>query len=366
MLMHFRIKHFDRYVGFFVLLAFIGLILALVFMARGQKWIETRYRYAAVFNKVQGLKPGTLVTISGMEVGSVKSFRLNPLGKVEVNLEVLESYKNYLRRDSRVTIVSTLLGGKTVEITMGSPGQPALSEGEVIPSQEPKELTDLLHEIDVQTPLKKVDEALENLKSLTAKLSSSEGELFTILKNVQFITTQLREGEGSAGAILRDKKLYREITAAAESANRSAAHVEGITEKAAEIASELPAMVQQVNGRIQDIQGILGDVKKATTELPPILKDVKRVTAEAPAIAGNIKDITHDLREITGDVKKVTPELPDFLHQTQQTVEDADKIIGGLQNHWLIRGAIPPSPGDAPIAISQRRNPYEKKGDATR
>lgn len=366
MLMHFRVKHFDRYVGVFVLLSVIGLILTLVFVARGQKWIETRYRYAAVFNKVQGLKPGTPVTMSGMEVGSVKSFRLNPLGKVELNLEVLESYKNYLRRDSRVTIASTLLGGKTVEITLGSPHQPALSEGEVIPSQEPKELTDLLHEIDVQTPLKKIEEALENLKSLTAKLNSPEGELLSTLRNVQFITTQLKEGEGSAGAILRDKRLYLEITAAAESANRSAAHVEGITEKAAEIARELPPLVQQVNGRIQDIEGILGEVKKATMELSPILEDVKRVTAEAPAIVGNIKDITQDVREITGDMKKATSDLPEFLHQTQQAVEDADKIINGLQNHWLIRGTIPPSPRDAPIEISQRQNPYEKKGDVTR
>ena len=87
-------------------------------------------------------------------------------------------------------------------------------------------MTDILQEIDVQTPLKKVDEALENLKSSTAKLNSPEGDLFAILKNVQFITTQLKEGEGTAGAILRDKKLYREVTAAAESANRSATHVE--------------------------------------------------------------------------------------------------------------------------------------------
>jgi uncharacterized protein YoxC len=201
---------------------------------------------------------------------------------------------------------------------------------------------------------------------LTARLNSPEGELFSTLRNVQFITTRLKEGEGSAGAILRDKKLYHEITAAAESANRSAARVEGITEKAAEIARELPAMVQQVNGRIQDIQDILREVKKATTELPPILEDVKRVTAEAPAIAGNLKDITRDVREISGDVKRTTPELPEFLHQTQQTVEDADIIIRGLQNHWLIRGTIPHSRRDAPIEISQRQNPYEKKGDISR
>jgi phospholipid/cholesterol/gamma-HCH transport system substrate-binding protein len=366
MMMHFRIHRLDRYVGIFLILALFFLVATLVFVAREQKWFEKRYAYRTLFAKVQGLKAGTPVTISGMEVGSVKSFRLNPAGKVEVQLEILETYKHYLRADSQVSIASALLGGKTVEIRMGSPDQPPVAEGQILPSQEPKELIDLLREIDVQTPLKKVDEALENLTSLTARLSSSEGELFTILKNVQFITTQLKEGEGSAGAILRDKKLYREIAAAAESANRSAAHVEGITEKAAEIAKELPAMVQQVNGRIQDIQGILGEVKKATAELPPILENVRQVTVEAPAIAVNVKEITRDFREITKDVKKTTPELPELVHQTQQAVEDADKVLLGLQNHWLMRGTIPPSRGESAIEISQRENPYEKKGDLVR
>jgi ABC-type transporter Mla subunit MlaD len=114
MIMHFRIPHWDRYVGIFILLALLILTATLVFVARGQKWFEKRYQYTAIFAKVQGLKPGTPVTISGMEVGSVKAFRLNPLGRVEVQMEVLETYKDYIRVDSAVTIATTLLGGKTL------------------------------------------------------------------------------------------------------------------------------------------------------------------------------------------------------------------------------------------------------------
>ena len=73
MIMHFRIRNWDRLVGLFAILALLILIATLVFMAWGQNWFEKRYHYRAAFAKVQGLKPGTPVTISGMEVGSVNS-----------------------------------------------------------------------------------------------------------------------------------------------------------------------------------------------------------------------------------------------------------------------------------------------------
>ena len=167
----------------------------------------------------------------------------------------------------------------------------------------------------MKAPLKKVDEALENLKSLTARLNSPEGELFTILKNVEFISAQLREGQGTAGAILRDTKLYREAAAAAESANRSAAHIEEVAARAAEISRDLPAMVQQVDGRIREIRGILAEVKRQRPSCPPSWKMSRQTAAEGPAIAANVKDISRDVREITGDVKKATPELPELVQQ---------------------------------------------------
>jgi phospholipid/cholesterol/gamma-HCH transport system substrate-binding protein len=362
MQMYFRIKHFDRYVGLFVIVALALIVVTLVFIARGQKWFEKRYPYSVVFNKVHGLKPGTEVTISGMEVGKVTSLRLNPQSKVELTLAILETYKDNIRRDSQATIASSLFGAKTVEVTMGSPDQPPLPAGGTILSQDPKELTDILKEIDVKEPLKKLDETLENLKSVTAKLNHPQGELFTLLKNVERITAQLKNGEGNVGAILQDRKMHREISAAVESLRRSANHVEETTNHASQFSRDLPRMKDEIEKTLKEIPPVLEDIKKAAADLPQITQDVRKVTGETPVIIENVKDISKDVKTITGSAKKAAPEIPGLVASTHESVEDADKLIQGLQNHWLLRGSMPKTRSDTPLEMSQRESPYIKKG----
>jgi phospholipid/cholesterol/gamma-HCH transport system substrate-binding protein len=365
MLMHFRIKHFDRYVGIFVILALAVILGTLVSVARGQKWFEKRYHYKTVFNKVQGLKPGTAITISGMEVGDVKSLRLTPQSKVELTLEILKTYKDYLRKDSQVTIASSLIGNKTVELLTGSPDQPPLAEGAVIPSVEPKELTDMLKDIDVKEPLKKVDATLENLKSITTKLNSPEGDLFKLLRNVEFVTSQLKNGEGNVGAILQDKKIHQDINLAIESLRRVLANLEETSQNAAKVSKDLPKLMVEVDRSVKEVPKIIEDVKKTTSDLPRVMEDVKKATANAPQITENVKDITKDVKVITGNVKQASPEIPNLMSTTQESMEEAEKLIQGLQNHWLLRGSMPKGREDTPIEISQRETPYTKKGEAT-
>ncbi len=352
MRMHFRVKHFDRYVGIFVILSLIIIVVALVFIARGQKWFERRHQYKAVFHGVQGLKAGTAVEISGVEVGSVKSCGFNSQGQVEVRVDVLDPYNAYVRRDSVATIQSKLLGGKTFEITMGAFNQPPLPEGGVIPSREPRELTDILKGIDLKEPLNKVNEALDHIKSITEKLNSQQGELFTTLKNLEFVTTQLKEGRGNIGAILQDRKMHTEISAAVESVRRSTANVEVVTRNVSEASRELPKVVE--------------NVKQATAQLPQVMGDIRKAAGDAPAITGNVKEITQEVKGITGDVKKATPDLPDFLTTAQETVEEADKFIQGVENHWLLRGLFAKPKKDLSLEVSQRESPYGQKGGASR
>ncbi len=366
MQMYFRIKNFDRFVGIFVILAMALVVVTLVFISRGQKWFEKRYRYSVVFNKVHGLKPGTGVTISGMEVGHVKSLRLNPQSKVELNLEILETYKDNIRKDSQATIVSSLLGAKTVEITMGSSEQPPLLPGEALLSQDPKEITDILKEIDVKTPLKKADETLENLKSVTAKLNNPRGELFTLLRNVEVITRQLKDGQGNLGAILQDRKIYGDITAAIESLRRSTLHIEEATRNASQISGDLPRVIAQIDRILEELPPIVNEVKGAAADLPRLTQDLRKVSAEAPVLMERVKDIAQDVKTVTGNVRKASPEIPDMLALTQETMEEGGRLIQGLQNHWLLRGSMPKSRSEVPLEMGQRESPYEKKGGDSR
>ncbi len=373
MRMYFRVRNFDRYVGMMVITAVILAIVAVVFVARGQKWFAKRAEYKVVFNNGHGLKPGTAVTISGMEVGNLKSLQLTPQSQVVMTVNILQKYKSYIREDSEATIESALLGGKTIEITAGSPDRSPLPEGSILPSEEPKEITDIVKDIDIKTPLKKLEDALENVKTITARLNDPQGELFTTLKNVEFVTAQLKKGEGNLGAILQDTKIHEGITGSIQSAQRSLAQVEEVTRNVNTVSKDLPAVMGEVDRAVKQVSPILQQVREATSGLSSILEDVKKTTVQAPAIAENLKDITQggkevvqDVKGITGDVQKSTPDLPDFLSSAQETVEDADQLILGLQNHWLLRGAMPKVKRETPIAVSRRESPYEKTGESNR
>jgi phospholipid/cholesterol/gamma-HCH transport system substrate-binding protein len=357
MQMFFRVKHFDRYVGILVVFAILMAVVALVFVGRGQKWFAKRAPYKVVFSKVQGLKPGTPVTISGMEVGNVKSLRLDPQSKVELMIEVLQRYQGNIRQDSQAAIAMALIGGKTIEITVGSPEKPLLPPGSTIPSLEPKEITDLLKEIDVKGYLKKIDDVLDNLKSITHKLDDPKGSLFRTLGNLEFVTSQLKNGRGSMGAILQDPKMHGEINAAIAQVRRSLSNAEEITRNAAQVSQNLPPLMGEVDRSVKEVPKLIEELKKVLAELPPILEDIRKTTAHTPAIAENVKGIT-------ADVKKASPQIPELLTTTQETTEDTDKLIQGLQKHWLLRGSMPkeePAP-----ALGQRESPYEKIGETNR
>jgi phospholipid/cholesterol/gamma-HCH transport system substrate-binding protein len=370
MQMFFRVRHFDRYVGILVVFAILMAVAALVFVGRGQKWFAKRSSYKVVFHKVQGLKTGTPVTISGMEVGNVKSLRLDPQSRVELMIEVLQQYQENIRQDSQAAIAAALIGGKTIEITVGSPGKPPLPPGSTIPSLESREITDLLKEIDLKGYLKKIDEVLDNLNSITHKLDDPKGSLFRTLGNLEFVTSQLKNGQGSVGAILQDPKMHGEINAAIAQARRSLSNVEEITRNAAQASQNLPSLMGEVDRSVKEVPKLIEELKKALEELPPILEDVKKTTAHTPAIAENVKEITQDGKGVVKDVKEITGDVknaaPDLLATTQEASEDADKLIQGLQKHWLLRGSMPEGPKDLSPAVGQRESPYEKTGETNR
>ena len=363
MRMYFRVTNFDRYVGMLVVAAVILAVLAVVFVARGQKWFAKRTEYRIVFDKGHGLKHGTLVTISGMEVGNVKSLTLTPGSEVELKVDVFQQYKTYIRKDSRATIVAALVGAKTVDIGAGSAKEPPIPEGGIIPSVEPRELTDILKDIDIKAPIKKLDDALDNLKSITAKLNDPRGELFALLRNVEFVTAQLKTGQGNVGAILQDTRIHGQIASALESLRRSLSSVEEVSRNASGVSRDLPGVMDQVNR-------VVSDIKQASARLDAILADVKSTTVHTPGIAENLKEITgeakgitRDLKGVTGNVQKISPEIPGFLETAEEAVEDADTLVRGLQNHWLLRGTMPRPKDKMPAAIEQRETAYSQGED---
>jgi phospholipid/cholesterol/gamma-HCH transport system substrate-binding protein len=137
-----------------------------------------RYNLKTRFSDVQGLKPGAVVRVAGVEVGKVDELEfVGP--EVEVRLSVKEEMKSRITTESRASIGAlSLLGEPVIDITPSTKGTP-LNDGDFLPAgRVPRQLGDV------------AQGATESLEQITALLQD------------------IRGGKGTIGRLFTDEGLY--------------------------------------------------------------------------------------------------------------------------------------------------------------
>jgi len=189
----------------------LGLFIAtaLVLFGAGIFWIGSRdfrftstYRLSADFQNVAGLGEGATVRVGGIHQGTVRRIILpqRPDQKVRVEMDLKQATHNVIKKDSEAAIrTEGLVGDQYVEISFGSPGAPAVSNGDAIGTEPPLQLSDML-------------------KKTNAILDSAQGAVQNIdqtASNLQSISSKVNTGKGTAGALINDRSVYQHVNEAA-------------------------------------------------------------------------------------------------------------------------------------------------------
>src|SRR5882672_6004922 len=123
-----------------------------VFWIGSQRYLfHSTYQLRAEFKNVSGLIDGAMVRVGGIDKGTVKRIDLpsRPDGKVTVVMDLEHGTRAVIKKDSVATVKSEgLVGDKFVEVTFGSPEAPMVNNGEVIQSEAPLEIADLVKKAD--------------------------------------------------------------------------------------------------------------------------------------------------------------------------------------------------------------------------
>lgn len=152
------------------------------------------------FDKISELREGNSVKVAGVVVGKVSDVTLED-GKVKVHLRVKRDSE--VRKDSVATVRSiSLLGTNYVSLTFGE--GPIAEAGDVLPSVEPTDINDIIE--SVGSVVDTIDSALG------AFASGDNEEAKGILSNIGVITGDISEGKGTLGKLIKDEKLYNELT----------------------------------------------------------------------------------------------------------------------------------------------------------
>ena len=171
-----------------------------LYQVAGRQWrVQPTFHVRARFETIGGVEAGHRVRIQGIDAGVVERVvpPREPGGPVELVLRLDDRLRGLVRRDAVARIVSEgLVGAKLIELTPGKPGSAPVAELDILASEKPIEMTDLMQ---------KAAASLARLDAATVAAEKGLAELTAI-------TASIHQGEGSLGKLIRDDSLHQSLT----------------------------------------------------------------------------------------------------------------------------------------------------------
>lgn len=278
--------------------ALTAIAIALLFIGysflKGNDVFSSENTYYTEYNNVDGLSTSKPVMVNGYQIGRVSKLKLQDNGKIRTEFKIKKEYEVPSNTVARI-VSADLLGSKAIvfelgnSTTMARDGDPLLSDiqANLMEKVEPlqKKVENLVEKLDsvltgvntalddefqrdfknslrsISSSLKNIEmitndveglvgtekmrlaNIMTNLESITTNFKNYNGQINSILNNldtvsselaqveiketvdnatkamqdVQSITNKINNGEGSIGLLVNDEKLYNNLTHASES-----------------------------------------------------------------------------------------------------------------------------------------------------
>jgi len=318
-------------VGLVMTIAFVVLLIAVFFTGNIQNVFLKKAELKIQFRDVVGLRKGAPVWILGLEEGSVKNITLDPTYGVIVTIAVNKNALEFVRKDSRATILTMgLLGDKYIELSTGSPQAEPIRPAEVIKGSSEMGLREVMGQF------------IEKIDSLVTKIEGGQGTIAKLLNDpalynnllgathsLSAFLENLKDSKGTLKLLIDDPSVYKKMLAATSSIeefskriNESSGTLRRLIEdpslynKTLTVASQIeefsrklnesqgtlkkmiedPALYENFNRDLKELSSILEKIDKGEGVAGALIKDRE--------LAKELKDTVTELKELLKNIKE--------------------------------------------------------------
>src|SRR5712692_617315 len=190
------------WLGAFIFVTLLVLSAGIFLIGSKHFLFSSTYRLKADFHNVAGLNNGAEVRVGGIHEGTVRRINLPSKSdeKVTVVMDMENNTRDVVKKDSVAAIKSEgLVGDKYVEVSFGSKEAERVRDGDTIGTEPPRDISDLIN---------KTDQILDAAKDA--------------MQNVDSISAKVNQGTGTMGALVNDKAIYQQVSAATAQAKAGA------------------------------------------------------------------------------------------------------------------------------------------------
>jgi phospholipid/cholesterol/gamma-HCH transport system substrate-binding protein len=284
-------------VGSFVLALAVGLVVFVLWLAKFQ--FDTEFaRYDIVYKgSVTGLRIGSPVRYSGVQVGEVIDISLNGDQPDQVLITIEIDGKTPVRSDSIATLeIEGLTGGLYVLLSGGAPEAPPLV---AVPGQKRPVIA--ARASSLQQVLAGAPELVQSVNVLLARANDllnadSRAHIASSLANLDQFTSSLAARSGDIGLVLQD-------------ASATMANLRESTATLSDLAAALKSDSSQLVERADATLTTFGDMAGT-------------VDAEVSATASDARALIKDLRGTASRLSGVGKEMEAMIAENREPVRD--------------------------------------------
>ena len=342
----------ERVAGFFILISLVLVTLFVVGAAVENLWFTPKTKYHIYVVRGDGLRKGSPVLLSGVEVGKVGEMTIMKDGRIDAVLSVLTSHSQRITVGTQAEIRRALgIGEKRVLLTLATDKRMAtqLPPEAVIPVNEPRDLLDVVSTIDLGMYMETMDRTVKSLDLLMKKLDEEDrlvrmleafyklGPTLDIMN--KFFTDidgpflalienpDIPKAFKSGNRIFADKKTRKLIHTLADSMEPE--RVQKLIGQSETLITRLDAMLtpgSHMQNTFKGTDKLLNDGK-----LDRMLTSMENLTDEE-----QIERLLKNMTILSSQMAKIGPEIPGMAKELESTMKELSIVLKALQKTWLL------------------------------
>lgn len=293
-------KHLEgARLGIFIFIGTVFIVLSIFLIGNKESLFVSSIEIYAKFGRVEGLKTGAPVRLSGLTIGSVNSITLadDTSGTVIVKMNIENDVRHFIRLDSKATIETEgLVGKKVVSITPGSRDMEIVEEGSFIQTVEPANIAEIIEETQA---------TMAYIKEITKEFSE--------------IAAKINKGQGTIGRLINDEELYTSTVQVTQTADTS---------------------LKQITGRLDEVTSFLVDIGEGAAS---IFGNIDTVITNIKMLVNNVQKGEGVLGALMADrssYDSIKTVINNLVRTTESTLDGAESFaenMEALKHNWLFK-----------------------------
>ncbi len=331
-----RIRLARLKVGIVMTIGLAALVGGLLFAGGIGELFTRKATINAVFQNVQGLRPGAPVRFSGMEIGKVEELSFDPASRIRASLSVRADIMKYLKKDSQAQLLTLgLLGDKFVGISPGSPQAQALRPGDTLEGEMEQGFGAVVQ--SAEQVIARVSAFMEQFQKIFDQLDIEQGAFAKLLSDPQIyqdvrklmqsltqVMGKIDSGQGSLGLLLNNPDLYRRMAAAAGEIESFSTRLNSSEGSLRRLIDD-PVLYDNLRKASQNLVHLVREIDTGEGTLSLLIRD-DRLYANLESLTGSLDKLLTQVDAGQGVLGKLTRDER-FFKELHRTVQELNRLI---------------------------------------